>query len=169
MIIIFKVLECFSVFLSQSINLSLALTFKAAMVTFCILVFIHIFIYLFIYYLWLIAITGTGVVMAISPQHARGKLGVTIPAKEVSGFQSLGVELVLTLLLVLTMLASIDANKHAARRDYGTAAAMGVVVTGCYLIAVGFYCERIVLSFIQHHFVIDRKTRFTLDTNKIEN
>lgn len=45
MIIIFKVLECFSVFLS------LALTFKAAMVTFCILVFIHIFIYLFIYYL----------------------------------------------------------------------------------------------------------------------
>ena len=51
MIIIFKVLECFSVFLSQSINLSLALTFKAAMVKFCILVFIDLFINLFIYYL----------------------------------------------------------------------------------------------------------------------
>lgn len=82
------------------------------------------------------AITGTGVVMAISPQHARGKLGVTMPGKEVSGFQAFGVELVLTSLLVLTMLASIDANKHAARRDYGTAAAMGVVVTGCYLMAL---------------------------------
>ncbi|XP_022788857.1 lens fiber major intrinsic protein-like [Stylophora pistillata] len=82
------------------------------------------------------AITGTGVVMAISPQHARGKLGVTMPGKEVSGFQAFGVELVLTSLLVLTMLASIDANKQAARRDYGTAAAMGVVVTGCYLIAL---------------------------------
>lgn len=45
MIIIFKVLECFCV-LSQSINLILALFFKAAMVAFCILVFIHIFIYL---------------------------------------------------------------------------------------------------------------------------
>lgn len=107
--------------------------------------------------------------MAISPQHARGKLGATIPAKEVSGFQAFGVELVLTSLLVLTMLASIDANKQAARRDYGTAAAMGVVVTGCYLIAVGFYRERIALPYIQHRFVIDRKTRFTLDTNKFEN
>lgn len=82
------------------------------------------------------AITGSGIVMAISPQHARGMLGATIPAKDVSNFQAFGVELILTLFLVLTMLASIDANKHAARRDYGTAAALGVVVTCCYLIAV---------------------------------
>lgn len=75
--------------------------------------------------------------MAISPGHARGMLGATIPAKDVSGVQAFGVELVLTSLLVLTMLASIDANKYAARRDYGTAAALGVVVTCCYLIAVG--------------------------------
>ena len=80
--------------------------------------------------------------MAISPQHARGKLGATIPAKDVSSFQAFGVELILTLFLVLTMLASIDANKHAARRDYGTAAALGVVVTCCYLIAVGFKKRR---------------------------
>lgn len=75
--------------------------------------------------------------MAISPEHARGKLGATIPAKDVSGAQAFGVELVASLLLVLTMLASIEANKDAARRDYGTAAALGVVVTLCYLIAVG--------------------------------
>ena len=95
--------------------------------------------------------------MAISPQHARGKLGVTMPGKEVSGFQAFGVELVLTSLLVLTMLASIDANKHAARRDYGTAAAMGVVVTGCYLMAVRFNGDGIVLAFNYHRFVIGRK------------
>lgn len=77
--------------------------------------------------------------MAISPEHARGKLGATVPAKDVGSAQAFGVELVLTSLLVLTMLASIDANKQAARRDYGTAAALGVVVTCCYLIAVGFY------------------------------
>lgn len=82
------------------------------------------------------AITGSGIVMAISPLHARGKLGATIPAKDVSSFQAFGVELILTSFLVLTMLASIDANKHAARRDYGTAAALGVVVTCCYLIAL---------------------------------
>ena len=76
--------------------------------------------------------------MAISPIHARGKLGATIPGTDVSGVQAFGVELVLTSLLVLTMLSSIDANKDAARRDYGTAAAVGVVVTCCYLIAVGF-------------------------------
>ena len=75
--------------------------------------------------------------MAISPEHARGKLGATIPAKDVSGVQAFGVELVASFLLVLTMLASIEANKDAARRDYGTAAALGVVVTLCYLIAVG--------------------------------
>ena len=75
--------------------------------------------------------------MAISPEHARGKLGATIPAKDVSGAQAFGVELVASFLLVLTMLASIEANKDAARRDYGTAAALGVVVTLCYLIAVG--------------------------------
>ena len=87
----------------------------------------------------LTAITGSGIVMAISPEHARGKLGASVPAKDVSSVQAFGVELVLTSLLVLTMLASIDANKQAARRDYGTAAALGVVVTCCYLIAVGFY------------------------------
>ena len=75
--------------------------------------------------------------MAISPEHARGKLGATIPAKDVSGAQAFGVELVASFLLVLTMLASIEANKDAARKDYGTAAALGVVVTLCYLIAVG--------------------------------
>lgn len=75
--------------------------------------------------------------MAISPEHARGKLGATIPAKDVSGVQAFGVELVASFLLVLTMLASIEANKDAARREYGTAAALGVVVTLCYLIAVG--------------------------------
>ena len=75
--------------------------------------------------------------MAISPEHARGKLGATIPAKDVSGAQAFGVELVASFLLVLTMLASIEANKDAARRDYGTASALGVVVTLCYLIAVG--------------------------------
>lgn len=74
--------------------------------------------------------------MAISPEHARGKLGATIPAKDVSVYQAFGVELIASFLLVLTMLASIDANKDAARRDYGTAAALGVVVTLCYLIAV---------------------------------
>ena len=82
------------------------------------------------------AITGSGIVMAISPEHARGKLGATIPSKEVSDYQAFGVELIASFLLVLTMLASIDANKDAARRDYGTAAALGVVVTLCYLIAV---------------------------------
>ena len=76
--------------------------------------------------------------MAISPEHARGNLGATLPAKDVSVFQAFGVELVLTSLLVLTMLASIDANKYAARKDYGTAAAVGVVVVCCYLIAVGY-------------------------------
>ncbi|XP_067047381.1 lens fiber major intrinsic protein-like [Acropora muricata] len=82
------------------------------------------------------AITGTGIIMAISPEHARGKLGATIPAKDVSGAQAFGVELVASFLLVLTMLASIEANKDVARRDYGTAAALGVVVTLCYLIAL---------------------------------
>ena len=75
--------------------------------------------------------------MALSPEHARGKLGATIPAKDVSGVQAFGVELILSFILVITMLASIEANKQAARRDYGTAAALGVVVTFCYLIAVG--------------------------------
>ena len=74
--------------------------------------------------------------MALSPEHARGKLGATIPVKDVSAYQAFGVELIASFLLVLTMLASIDANKDAARRDYGTAAALGVVVTLCYLIAV---------------------------------
>ena len=74
--------------------------------------------------------------MAISPAHARGKLGATLPAKDVSGVQAFGVELIASFLLVLTMLSSIDAKKEAARRDYGTAAALGVVVTLCYLIAV---------------------------------
>lgn len=82
------------------------------------------------------AITGTGIVMAISPEHARGNLGATIPAKDVSDIQAFGVELIASFLLVSTMLASIDANKEAARKDYGTAAAMGVAVTLCYLIAL---------------------------------
>ncbi|KAM7427701.1 hypothetical protein ABFA07_021195, partial [Porites harrisoni] len=82
------------------------------------------------------AITGTGIVMAISPAHARGKLGATFPGKDVSGVQAFGVELIASFLLVLTMLSSIDAKKEAARRDYGTAAALGVVVTLCYLIAL---------------------------------
>lgn len=92
------------------------------------------------------AITGSGIVMAVSPEHARGKLGATIPAEDVSGFQAFGVELILTSLLVLTMLASIDANRHAARRDYGTAAALGVVVTCCYLIAVGVQSMQLIVS-----------------------
>ena len=74
--------------------------------------------------------------MAISPEHARGNLGATIPAKDVRDIQAFGVELIASFLLVSTMLASIDANKEAARKDYGTAAAVGVAVTLCYLIAV---------------------------------
>lgn len=100
------------------------------------------------------AITGSGIVMAISPEHARGKLGATIPAKDVSAYQAFGVELIASFLLVLTMLASIDANKDAARRDYGTAAALGVVVTLCYLIAVSqnndFFFFFLIMLFLEH-------------------
>lgn len=72
----------------------------------------------------------------LSPAHARGILGATIPATGLSNLQALGTEVVLTFFLVITMLSTLDATKYDPYARYDASAAVGLATATCYLIGV---------------------------------
>ncbi|KXJ09585.1 lens fiber major intrinsic protein [Exaiptasia diaphana] len=82
------------------------------------------------------AITGVALLRVMSPEHARGILGATIPASGTSSLQAVGTEAVLTLFLVLAVLATLDAVKYDPHARLDVSVAVGLATIVCYLIAV---------------------------------
>ena len=84
----------------------------------------------------LVAITGAGLLYAVTPSHIRGNLGVTSSSSEVSFAQALGTEALLTFMLILAVMATFDYNRLGMRRDYTAAVAVGLTTTVCHVIGV---------------------------------
>ena len=69
------------------------------------------------------------------PSKVRGTLGVNVPAEGVSTGQAIGVELVLTFLLVLTVFGCTDPLR--SHYGYEVPLAIGLCVTICNFVGVG--------------------------------
>ena len=91
--------------------------------------------------LCVLAITGVALIKVLSPEHARGILGSTVPAAGTSSVQAFGTEAILTFFLVLSILATLDAVKYDIYARYDVSAAVGLATVTCYLVAVSTGCR----------------------------
>ncbi|OXA61536.1 aquaporin AQPAe.a [Folsomia candida] len=82
------------------------------------------------------AISGAAILKAFTPEEIQGSLGMTVPNKEMAVAQALGVEFVITLILVLTVFGVCDGNRDDIK---GSAPlAIGLSITACHLAAIKF-------------------------------
>ena len=79
------------------------------------------------------AVTGAGLLYVIIPQESSGLLGVT-QIQSVSPFVGFGVELLMMLAVMLTVLMCTDGGHTTV--DHAAAAVIGQVVAACHLFAV---------------------------------
>lgn len=79
-------------------------------------------------------IAGSAVLKYITPEVKRGSLGATVPGPGVSAGQAVGIEILLTFLLVLTVCASTDAKR--LHYGYEVPLSIGLCVAVCHFIGV---------------------------------
>eukprot|EP00794_Sanderia_malayensis_P003497 gene3498-3997_t len=82
------------------------------------------------------AITGAAICYAVTPTAKRGTLGAVALGDGVTRYQGFAVEGILTLILVLTVLASTDEKRED--KTFGPALAIGLAVVVCHLIGISF-------------------------------
>lgn len=70
----------------------------------------------------------------ITPEEKRGSLGATVPAPGVTAGQALGIEILLTFLLVFTVCASTDPKRN--HYGYEVPLSIGLCVAVCHFIGV---------------------------------
>ncbi|KAJ7387596.1 hypothetical protein OS493_000930 [Desmophyllum pertusum] len=81
-------------------------------------------------------IAGSAVLKYITPDDRRGTLGATVPAPGVTAEQAVGVEILLTFLLVFTVCASTDSKR--LHYGYEVPLSIGLCVAVCHFIGIGF-------------------------------
>jgi glycerol uptake facilitator-like aquaporin len=80
-------------------------------------------------------IAGAGILYAVTPEKLRGKLGATVVHDDVTAGQAVGVEAILTFLVVLTVFAATDTDRKM--NDYGVGPlAIGVAYTAAHFMGV---------------------------------
>ena len=79
-------------------------------------------------------IAGSAVLKYITPEAKRGTLGATVPGPGVTAGQAVGVEILLTFLLVLTVCASTDPKR--LHYGYEVPLSIGLCVAVCHFIGV---------------------------------
>ena len=79
-------------------------------------------------------IAGSAVLKYITPEEKRGSLGATVPAPGVTAGQALGIEILLTFLLVFTVCASTDPKRN--HYGYEVPLSIGLCVAVCHFIGV---------------------------------
>ncbi|KAK4322327.1 hypothetical protein Pmani_006912 [Petrolisthes manimaculis] len=80
------------------------------------------------------SISGAAILYGLAPQNTRGNLGATQIADGVNLGQALGVEIIITFVLVLTVFGCVDERRSDVK---GSAPlAIGLSVTACHLAAV---------------------------------
>ena len=79
-------------------------------------------------------IIGSAVLKYITPKEKRGTLGATVPAAGVTAGQAVGIEILLTFLLVFTVCASTDPKRN--HYGYEVPLSIGLCVAVCHFIGV---------------------------------
>ncbi|XP_015776391.1 PREDICTED: aquaporin-4-like [Acropora digitifera] len=81
-------------------------------------------------------IAGSAVLKFITPEAKRGTLGATVPGPDVTPAQAVGIEILLTFLLVFTVCASTDSKR--LHYGYEVPLSIGLCVAVCHFIGIGF-------------------------------
>lgn len=81
-------------------------------------------------------IAGSAVLKYITPEEKRGTLGATVPGPGVTAGQAVGIEILLTFLLVFTVCASTDSKRN--HYGYEVPLSIGLCVAVCHFIGIGF-------------------------------
>lgn len=81
-------------------------------------------------------ITGAAMCYAVSPTKKRGSLGSVSLGEGVSQYQGFAVEMILTFILMLTILAATDPNRED--KTFGPALSIGLAVSVCHFVGVCF-------------------------------
>ena len=81
-------------------------------------------------------IAGSAVLKYITPEAKRGTLGATVPGPGVSAGQAVGIEILLTFLLVFTVCASTDSKR--LHYGYEVPLSIGLCVAVCHFIGVSY-------------------------------
>lgn len=79
-------------------------------------------------------IIGSAVLKYITPKEKRGTLGATVPGPGVTAGQAVGIEILLTFLLVFTVCASTDPKRN--HYGYEVPLSIGLCVAVCHFIGV---------------------------------
>ena len=79
-------------------------------------------------------IAGSAVLKYITPDEKRGTLGATVPGPGVTAGQAVGIEILLTFLLVFTVCASTDSKRN--HYGYEVPLSIGLCVAVCHFIGV---------------------------------
>lgn len=90
--------------------------------------------YIFVLF-FITGIIGSAVLKYITPKEKRGMLGATVPAPGVTAGQAVGIEILLTFLLVFTVCASTDPKRN--HYGYEVPLSIGLCVAVCHFIGVG--------------------------------
>jgi len=91
---------------------------------------------LYIIFQCLGGIAGASLLKAFTPEKIQGSLGMTTPNPDLGVAQALGVEFVITFVLVLTVFGVCDGNREDIK---GSAPlAIGLSITACHLAAIKF-------------------------------
>lgn len=82
------------------------------------------------------AIAGAGLLYGLTPAGDRGSLGIVKLNDHVTIAQGVGVEAVLSFLLVWTVFSTLDPARH--NTGYGVPLAIGLAVTACHLVGIQY-------------------------------
>lgn len=83
------------------------------------------------------AVVGSALLMSMTPKEVRGALGSTTVSAGLTGGQAMGVELMVTFLLVLVVLAVTDDSRQHEVHGAGPLA-IGLSITACHLGAIKY-------------------------------
>ncbi|KAG8177716.1 hypothetical protein JTE90_008340 [Oedothorax gibbosus] len=107
------------------------------------------------------AVAGAAILWSITPGDLDSKLGMTALGKNMNGLRALGVEIIITFILVVTVLSVID---HKRKDVNGSAPlAIGLSITACHLWAFKFtgasmntartFGPAVIMNNWEHHWV----------------
>ena len=101
----------------------------------------------------------------ITPEEKRGTLGATVPGPGVTAAQAVGIEILLTFLLVFTVCASTDSKRN--HYGYEVPLSIGLCVAVCHFIGVServqslLHSDAVDLQGLKNE-VIQQETHFLL-------
>lgn len=92
------------------------------------------------------AIAGSAITYGLTPEKRRGGLGNLSISPDITETQGLFVELILTMVLVFTVLASTSSDHNRKDFGYANGLAIGISITVAHL--VGVSCEKTTLKLL---------------------